>query len=63
MKQPRHFEPGMSGRPARETYRIDHTSCDGSGLVADDGNQRHEGQREMPSPIDNVQSPPNKHGG
>ena len=35
----RHFPAGHSSRPPKETYRIDHTSVDGSGLQKDDGEQ------------------------
>ena len=38
----RHFSIGRSSRSARETYRIDDTSCDGSGLTPDDGAARAE---------------------
>jgi hypothetical protein len=38
----RHFPKGHSSRPPKETYRIDHTSVDGSGLQRDDGDQRGE---------------------
>jgi hypothetical protein len=40
----RHFPVGPSSRNRRETYRIDHTSVDGSGLSRDDGNQMAEPQ-------------------
>jgi hypothetical protein len=39
----RHFEPGLTSRSPRERYLIDRTSCDGDGLVPDDGNQHREG--------------------
>jgi hypothetical protein len=38
----RHFKVEHSSRPPKETYRIDHTSVDGSGLQRDDGAQFHE---------------------
>lgn len=50
----RHFEPGLSSRSPREAYRIDRTSADGSGLTADDGNQRREGFPEQESPVSNA---------
>jgi hypothetical protein len=40
----RHYNVGPSSRRPRETYRIDHTSIDGSGLTRDDGNQQAEPQ-------------------
>jgi hypothetical protein len=45
----RHFPTGHSSRPPKETYRIDHTSVDGSGLQRDDGAQFHE---ELPPDAD-----------
>ena len=41
----RHFQVGHSGRSPKERYRIDQTSCDGSGLQRDDGKQQ--GERDM----------------
>jgi hypothetical protein len=38
----RHFQVGHSSRSPKETYRIDHTSIDGSGLQRDDGDSRNE---------------------
>jgi hypothetical protein len=38
----RHYEIGAS-KYKGPGYRIDNTSIDGSGLVADDGDSRHEG--------------------
>jgi hypothetical protein len=48
----RHFPVGPSSRNRRETYRIDETSQDGSGLSRDDGSQQKEPQLEdLTSPL------------
>jgi hypothetical protein len=49
----RHFQVGHSSRSPKDSYRIDHTSVDGSGLQRDDGAQFHE---ELP-PDDKGNSP------
>ena len=40
MAMKRHFDVGLSSRNSNEVWRIDHTSMDGSRLIADEGASR-----------------------
>jgi hypothetical protein len=51
----RHFKVEHSSRSPKETYRIDHTSVDGSGLQRDDGAQFHE--QDMDDEIEALHPP------